>query len=251
MKTLVLAALLAGCASARESAVSDGAGLGQSDAPLGTVDAPAGHDAAETHDAYVADAKVFHDAPPIDADLHRDAPPDACVPMNAELLLSPTFDLTPVGVDWTQDPIDSHYPDITSDGEVQSAPDAVWLGGIPPDGSSLTDQVYQSITVPANTTKLVITGYYWVGTTEQSSTAVDTATLGLIQTNGTPIETALSLTNLTTQSAWTALSYTFTSNVAGDTVVLRMTSTLHGDGTGNDYSNFFFDTFALTATYCP
>ena len=47
-------------------------------------------------------------------------------------------------------------------------------------------------------------------------------------------------------ATWTPLTKTFTGNYAGQTVRLRFTST-------NDIinvTNFFFDTIALTATYC-
>jgi hypothetical protein len=102
--------------------------------------------------------------------------------------------------------------------------------------------------VPAGTTHLVLTGYYAAGTMETSTTTVyDTGALDLIQTNGTPIEGVLALSNLTGAGTWTAFSHTFTASLAGQTVRLRMTST-------NDYtnaSNFFFDTFSLKATHCP
>lgn len=228
------------------------------DAPTRMIDAAVKHDAPIAHDAKEPDAEVVHDAHVIDADVKRDAPLDACVQTSADILLNPAFDLAPVGVDWTQVPIDPAYPDITpgpSNGSgsnfEQSPPYCVWLGGIPSTGTPLVDQVYQDFAVPAGTTKLVLTGYYAVGTTEIGSTVIDTGSLDLLQTNGTPIENVMSLTNLTNTSTYTAFTHTFSANVAGQTVRLRMTSTNNGDGTGQDYTNFFFDTFALTATYCP
>jgi hypothetical protein len=208
------------------------------------------------------DAAVFRDAPELpDAKVYLDATVttdahvymDACVPVTTELLANPAFDLTPVGTGWTQVPIDTAYPDITSDGALvaQSAPDKAWLGGIASTGPSLTDLVYQDVAVPAGTTKLALTGYYGVGTTELSTTVVDTGSLALIQTDGTPIETVLSVSNLTNVAPWKSFTHTFAANVAGQTVRLRMTSTNRGDGSGLDYTNFFFDTLALKATYCP
>jgi hypothetical protein len=70
--------------------------------------------------------------------------------------------------------------------------------------------------------------------------------VGLTQTNGTPIETAQSLSNANPTTAWTAFSKTFTTNLSGQTVRLRLTST-------NDIitaTSFYYDTLALTATYC-
>src|SRR5438105_87447 len=80
--------------------------------------------------------------------------------------------------------------------------------------------------VPAHTTQLVITGYYVVGTTENPNDApYDTGALDLIQTNGTPIESVLSMSNLTiTGATWTQFSHTFTTIPSG-TVRLRLTST--------------------------
>ena len=237
---LAIAALGAGCASA--------GGAAQTDAPP----------VQES-----ADAKVWLDGrieTQPDADTHHDAasdaPPDACVPHATELLTNPVFDLTPLGTGWTQTPIDTSYPPITSDnGSVgqyapQSAPYKAWLGGFeaPQIGQMVTDFVYQDIAVPAGTTALAITGYYLVDTAESGGTVYDTGALRLLQTNGTPIESVLALTNVTTTSAaWTAFNHTFTANVAGQTVRLQMTSS-------NDYSNvtnFMFDTLSIKATHCP
>jgi hypothetical protein len=247
-KLALLATVIAGCASAHE--LSDGGNNIQLDGSM-FVDAAAHKDGGHDVDAHAIDAHVI-DAHLIDADEHRDAPPDACVPSTVDLLLNPAFDLTPVGTDWTQVPIDPDAPDISNQGPVQSNPYAVWLGGINPEGSALTDQVYQDVAIPTGTTQVVLTGYYATYSNEETASVVDTGSVDLVQTNGTPIENALSLSNLTnTGSDWETFSHTFTSNVAGQTVRVRMTSTLHGDGTGEDWSSFFFDTFALNVTYCP
>jgi len=248
MKRVLLAASLAGCASGSAAQPQDAPLGGGDDAKVwldghieGTPDAPA--DAAPHIDAPV-DARP--DARPIDA------PPDACVPQTTETLLNPVFDLTPAGVNWTQVPIDPTYPPITADGfAAHTAPYKAWMGGFAGSDigqSSATDVVYQDVAIPAGTTALVITGYYVVGTNETGSTIYDTGSLDLLQTNGTPIENVLSLNNTTnTGSVWTSFSHTFTHNVAGQTVRVRITST-------NDVSNvtnFFFDTLSLKATHCP
>jgi hypothetical protein len=99
------------------------------------------------------------------------------------------------------------------------------------------------------TTQLVLTGYYEVRTGESATatTVYDSGSLGLTQTNGTPIATALSVSNLTPTTAWTAINYTVPQNLSGQTVRVRMTST-------NDFLNatsFYFDTLSLRATHCP
>jgi hypothetical protein len=239
MSRLVLVAvIITGCASGKTYSNADANGQG-------------------------ADAKVYRDGqiePQPDASHVNpppDAPPDAfvyldaCVPQSTELLANPVFDLTPMGTGWQQTPIDPTYPPITDQGFApQSAPYKVWMGGFEADlGLTVTDVVYQDIVVPANTTSLVITGYYVVGTQETTTTSVyDTGSLALVQTNGTPIEGVVSLTNLTnTGTTWTAINHTFGGNLSGQTVRLRVTSS-------NDDSfvtNFFFDTLSLKATHCP
>jgi hypothetical protein len=205
-------------------------------------DARVFHDAHVFMDAQPIDAKVFHDAPPI----------DACVPITSELLANPAFDLTPMGTLWTAQPIDSAYPIITADNGIaaQSAPYKAWMGGwagTDKSTTSLTDLLYQDVAVPAHTTQLVLTGYYAVATGETGTTVFDTGNLDLIQTNGTPIEAVLALTNATSAASFTALSHTFSTDVSGQTVRLRFTTT-------NDITNatsFYFDTMSLKATHCP
>jgi hypothetical protein len=236
------ALLLAGCASGQATVTPVDA---DTTTPLdGTIEGVV--------DARV-DAKV---TPPVDAPV--DAPPDApmvtppdayqCQTMMRQLLVNPVFDLTPSGTGWVQQNIDNAYPIITDqDGITEhSAPYKAWLGGFEAPVATVTDVLYQDVSVPAGTTQLRLTGYYAVGTQETGTSVYDTAQLGLTQTDGTPIETVLSLSNTTPASTWTPIDYTFTANLSGQTVRLRMTST-------NDFSlvtNFFFDTLALTATYC-
>lgn len=239
---VAVSAALAGCASGSSN-------------PAGG-DAPAALDAAPGRDAHVAldapvviDAPVALDAPPmIDAPPPIDAPPDACVPVTTELLVNPAFDLSPVGTGWQASPIDPAYPIVTSDGPEHSAPYAAWLGGFEAPVTTVTDQLYQDVVVPPGTTELVLTGYYLTGTDELTTTNIyDSAQLALTQTNGTPIVTVLSLSNLTVTSDWTAINFPVPQNLAGQTVRVRFTSS-------NDISlatSFLFDTMSLRATYCP
>ena len=76
----------------------------------------------------------------------------------------------------------------------------------------------------------------------------DTGHVDLLQTNGTPIEAVLSLSNLTnTGSAWLLFTHNFATIPVGQTVRLRITST-NNQTLG---TNFFFDTLSLKATHCP
>lgn len=243
MRYGLVAVALAGCASAGKSGASTDA------PPVVTPDAHEFFDAGNN--------EVIPDAPPDARIVMTDAgppPPDAaCVPVATELLANPAFDLTPVGTGWTEQDIDPTYPVITSAPSglpAQSAPYVAWMGGITGDdigASSATDVLYADVTVPAGTTQLVLTGYYAVATSETDPTPYDTASVDLLQTNGTPIEAILAMDNTTIATSYAQFTHTFTSNVAGQTVRLRFTST-------NDIINatsFFFDTLSLQATHCP
>ena len=225
MRSVVVLVGLVGCAKGSSL-------FGQSDAPPQV-------------DALRVDAtENFTDAPHADAAMADAA---MCTPATTELLVNPVFDATPMGTGWQQTPIDPAYPLITNQNGItaQSAPYKAWLGGIE-DG---TDKLWQDVTVPANTTALVLTGYYAVGTDEDPSdtNVYDTGSLALTQTNDTVIATVLNLSNRTTTTAWTAINNSFGQNLSGMTVRVRMT-------TSNDILNptsFYFDTFSLKATHCP
>ncbi|MCX5741813.1 MAG: hypothetical protein NT062_04850 [Proteobacteria bacterium] len=223
---------------------------------------PAGVDAAPVPDAppvIVVDAADVDAAPhPIDAFV----PQDACVPQVTELLANPAFDLDPQGVGWTQvpalDAIGGPFYPVTNPPPgptPMSAPYHVWLGGLTQDDftatvTSITDSIYQDVVVPAGTTQLELTGFYLIGTTETSTvTDYDHVELGLIQTNGTPIEIAHAGSNLTAVGAYTAFAKTFSNPaaLAGTTIRVRATST--SDFSNN--TNFFYDTLSLKATHCP
>ena len=250
------ALLVVGCAQGGRANVAHDGDVGQADSPIEPQpDAP--DDAPKLPVDAMVDAKPI-DAPPPPPDAAIDGPnavPDAyqCTVMTRQLLVNPVLDLTPRGTAWSEQ-ADSGLDIITDEGAflAQSAPYKAWLGGYTGTDVgqlSATDQLNQDVTIPAGTTQLVLTGYYTVGTQETTTTtAYDTGQLALVQTNGTPIEVVLSLSNLTPTSAWTPINKTFANpaGLAGQTVRLRMTAT-------NDIdlaSNFFFDSFALTATYC-
>ena len=157
-----------------------------------------------------------------------------------------------MGTGWTETLIQAGFPLITDQDGIpeHSAPFKAWLGGFESGGvNSVTDILIQDVAIPAMTTQLVLTGFHDVRTSETTTTtAFDTASLSVTETNGTPIVTILSLSNLTPKTTWTAINHTFAQNLSGQTVRLRMTSS-------NDInltSSFYFDTMALTATHgCP
>jgi hypothetical protein len=181
---------------------------------------------------------------------------DACVPVQTQLLGNPAFDTSP-DASWTQQPIDeTNFGPIISPGQsggvVPQTPSFMaWLGGVYGDeeGTSqkLVDEIYEDVAIPANTTSLVLTGYYNVKTGETGSSVFDRGSLSLNTTSNTVIENVLSLTNANATADWTPINHTVNANVAGQTVRLFMTSS-------NDFSNatsFYFDSFSLVATHCP
>ncbi|MDB4958445.1 MAG: alkaline serine exoprotease precursor [Myxococcales bacterium] len=241
MKRVLAIVIVCGCASGKSSGITD-ASIGQ---PVDAKEFLDGQIEPQQDAAQHPDAMT--DARPLDAFVFL----DACVPQVTELLMNPVLDLAPAGVGWAQVPSDPTYPPITSDGAFapHTAPYKMWLGGlIAPAGTNVTSFVYQDVTIPAGTTQLVMTGYHVVGTEETATTAFDTATVAVTQVNGTPIESVEALSNLTnTGTAWAPFNHTFTSNLSGQTVRLRFTST--NDDSLN--TNFFFDTLSLKATHCP
>ncbi|MBA3501626.1 MAG: hypothetical protein H0T65_14775 [Deltaproteobacteria bacterium] len=193
------------------------------------------------------------DAPP--------PPPDACVPVAAERLVNPVFDLTPNGMGWVDARVPATnmlsggpYPIITANGIApHSAPNKAWFGGaagneVTPTKPTLVDTLHQDVAVPAGATNVVVSGFYLVGTTEPAgTTAFDTFNVDLVQTNGTVIENVLTLSNLSAVGTFTAFSKNITANVAGQTVRLRGTSI-----NDNLYrTNFFVDSLSFKSTQCP
>lgn len=236
MRVALCAVVLVGCASG--SAVNPA-----SDGPPG----PPGDDAPVTKDA-----PTPIDARPLDAFV----PPDACVPTPHELLANPALDLTPQGTGWTgaRDPQLAAFPMIGTDPSgfaAHSQPYKAFFGGAAGSDlgqTSVADSLYQDIAIPANATQVTITGQWAVGTNDDPSTAYDSFQLALVQTNGSPIETVLTLNNTSTPGgSWVAFSKTIAANVAGQTVRLRATSL--NDAIYN--TNFFLDTLSMQALYCP
>jgi hypothetical protein len=178
-----------------------------------------------------------------------DATP-ACTPMTTQLLVNPAFDMTPQGMGWVEQRIQSGYPLVTpQDGRPEhTAPYKAWLGGF--TGSSVTDVLTQDVAIPPMTKQLVLTGYHDVRTAEDpgETQVFDSASISIIQTDGQLIETVLTLSNLTPRTSWTSFNHTFTQGMSGQMVRLRFTST----NDGSRISSFYFDTLALTATHgCP
>lgn len=212
-------ALVTGCASAS--------------APLeGQPDAAGGSDSSGGVDSGV-DSSVTIDAP------------GPCTTMTRQLLMNPTFDATG---GWVEDPIGT-LPIVTSDdgnsGVTEQSPTMkAWMAGYAQAGA--TDSLHQDVMIPANTSMLKLTGFYWTKSSElPGSTVYDSANVRI--ENGTQIIEVLSLNNVTRHTAWQPLDFTVpVAGLSGQTIRLKITSA----SDTSDTSSFWFDTFALTATHC-
>lgn len=227
--------------------------------PAEQVDASDGVDAKDNEN--LADARP--DAPNVNPPDAPPPPPDACVPVQGEKLTNPVFDLTPNGMGWVdgRDPATNMlsggpFPIISPNPTgvaAQSAPNKAWFGGasgsdVTPTKPSLVDTLHQDITMSPTATNVIVSGYYLVGTNEPATTtAYDTFSIDLVQTNGTLIENILQLSNVTAASTFTPFSKNISANVAGQTIRLRMTSI----NDGIYHTNFFIDSVSLKATHCP
>jgi len=206
----------------------------------------------------LADSNTTPDSTALPQDSSPDSPlpPDACVAQVTETLANPALDLAPAGTGWTEAPIQNlpggPYPIISSDGLVSSAPFGAWFGGAAgedavPSASTLTDQLFQEVTFPADATTFVVSGMFAVGGIEGTTVIFDTFTLDITETNGTLIENVMTLNNTMPNATYTAFTRPLSSNLAGRTVRLRATST-------NDitlHTNFFVDSLSFQATFCP
>jgi hypothetical protein len=214
--------LVMGCASA---------GLPREDQP----DAPGGRDSNTGGDSNNPDSLIDGTT--------------QCVVMTQQLLTNPTFDATPAGMGWTAAPINGTYPIVTADdgnsGVTEQSPTMkAWMAGFAQ--ANATDSLYQDVMVPAGTTLLKLTGFYWTKSSEPVPVAYDTAKI-TIENGGTVVATALSLDNILRHTSWQALDFTVpVAGLSGQTIRLKFATA--SDST--DVTSFWFDTIALTATYC-
>ncbi|MBA3392826.1 MAG: hypothetical protein H0T89_09285 [Deltaproteobacteria bacterium] len=207
---------------------------------------------SEANEQAAVDAAVTRVDAPMSPPIPVDAPPPPPCMATAmkQLLVNPAFDATPAGTGWTQTPVDPAFPIITSDDGLAEKSPAMkaWMGGYAQ--ANANDQLFQDVTIPANTAKLRLTGFYSVVTTEAAGAAVkDTASIELTQVGGTSIDKLLAVNNTMTTATWTAIDYTV-ANVTG----LSGTTVRFSLQTSNDasaHTNFYFDSLVLTATHCP
>ncbi|MGE0545949.1 MAG: hypothetical protein AB7O24_07590 [Kofleriaceae bacterium] len=187
--------------------------------------------------------------PPKDASQPIDGPepvmPDApCTTMTTQLLANPAFDLTPMGMAWTEEPFDPTIAIITSAGPMApSTPYKAWLGGYE---TTATDVMYQDVVLPNGTTMLTLSGSYAIGSLDSTTVAKDTTLVELLD-GGAQFATIMTFDNTMATTGWmTTMQSIPVSGRSGHTIRLRFTARC--DASAN--TNFFFDSLSLTASHC-
>jgi hypothetical protein len=221
-------AVAGGCAQGAAptgSPDSDPGDPGRPDAADGDVDSRPVIPDAEIPDAYV---------PPPDA---------ACTTSTQQLLVNGNFDASPMGTGWTQLPSNPSYPPIDNglpNNLEHTQPNSVWLGGL----LSSTDALYQQIVVPPGTLSLSLSGFKYFATEETSGT-FDFLRFQIRSTADVVLETFQTYSNPPqSDTAWVPITLEPSGSYAGMTVRLYLQS--QTDSSLN--TNFFLDTFTLTAT---
>lgn len=208
--------------------------------------AQGGHDVVHLDDATQRGGGDDDDGT-VDAPERRVDAPDGCDPTTQDLLRNGNFDAAPTGTMWTQNPVKQQFPIITKttgSATPQSGDTLAWLGGVVQ--ADANDSLYQEVTVPAGTTSLVLTGYYWVLTAETGAFAFDLSTVELVKPDGTQIETVMNLDNTSAGTTWTAINFTANEDLSGQAIRLKFSSS----SDDSNVTDFYFDSLALTATTC-
>lgn len=168
-----------------------------------------------------------------------------CTPQTQNLLVNGAFDMNPMGMGWSEEPISAMYPLITdSTTLVQSAPNVAWLGGIAQ--ANAIDDIYQDIDVPAGATDVTLTGYYQIKTAETGTAANDEVVVGLLDADGNVLETMMDMTNTDATTDWAEINIPLMDAYAGETIELVIAS----QSNATKATSFYFDSLALSATIC-
>jgi len=178
-----------------------------------------------------------------------DAAADAAGPAgcrDVQLLGNGGFDDAPLSVGWTaRSNVADDYIVTGTEGfdapAAHSAPNKAYFGGL--DG--VDESLYQSVVVPAGTTRLVLTGQYQVRTSERVRGVFDEAWLELTVVGGASEELER-WSNSDATTSWTSFSRTIGQPHAGE--ILRVE--LRAVTDAQRWSSFLFDSLALTATVC-
>lgn len=120
---------------------------------------------------------------------------------------------------------------------------AAWLGGV----DTLSERLFQTVTVPVNTRDLEISGYRWIDTGESGDQAEDTLSVSLHDGAGEMLEKLVSWSNLDRDEDWTRFAEVAGESYAGKILQLQLES-FNGSSLT---TSFFIDTLAVQARVCP
>ena len=238
---VIASALGAGCAT------GDGSELGSIAADAGVppqdASAPRG-DAGQPADSGLPpeDSGVpLPDAGPTpDAGPEPDAAP-TCTDQTGSLLANGDFDSG--SAPWVESS-GGGFSIVTPDFSTPyNGTHVAWLGGYLPGGS---DIIHQVITVPADATDLTVSGFWLMGSEESNLIAWDLAEIQVRDSGGTILEVVASIDNTDVEGSWQSFSFQPVGNYAGQTIRISMAAVT--DATNN--TNFVFDGFDVTATFC-
>jgi subtilase family serine protease len=157
----------------------------------------------------------------------------------SQLLLNPGFESG--ASSWTESSTGGY--EIVDPTRPHTGADSAYLGGY----NSGTDSIYQTVALPASTSKVVLTYWVYISTQETSTTAYDTFVARLRTSSGTTISTPQTLSNKNA-SGWTQYSFDVTSVLAshvGQSIEVYFSGTTDSTLT----TSFFVDDVALNVTH--
>jgi hypothetical protein len=247
--------------SSTDSGKPEGGVQGDGGPPDGALPVDAAVDGAAPADGPQLDASGQTDGQkdgPLQADAQKDSAPQTDAQHDSapqqdsgpqcttqSLLVNGNFDVGPGSgwtaySDWTSDPV--IYPCGSLPHGCQGGGYAAWLGG----GTYGQNYVFQTVTIPANTTSLRLTGYRWIDTAE-SGGVYDHVWLELhVPGDINPLDTFATWSNQNSSSTWVAFSLPAAAAHAGQTLDLLLNS--WNDSTS--VTSFFLDTLVLEAVVC-
>jgi kumamolisin len=117
-----------------------------------------------------------------------------------------------------------------------------WLDGY---GTPHTDTLAQTVAVPAGCSNYTLSYYQHIDTSEDSSTAVDTLKLQVLNSSGTVLSTLSTYSNLNAKNGFSQISVNM-SAYAGETVTIKWTGT--ETDTGGGTTDFVIDTTAFNVS---
>jgi kumamolisin len=157
----------------------------------------------------------------------------------SQLLLNPGFENSSPAP-WTE--TSSGGFEIVSTQNPHTGSKSAWLCGY----NNCSDSITQSVTLPSSTSKVVLSYWLNISTSETSSTCFDKFTARLLSSSGSTIATVQSKCN--SSLGWTQFTFDVTSSLssfAGQTIKVSFSATTDS----SLVTNFFVDDTALNVTH--